>query len=76
MSRLPEVTREALSLSPEDRAILVERVRESIEHFASPEIEAAWMQEADRRWREIEEGKTQCLSADEAIKQVRESLNR
>lgn len=76
MTTLADVTKEALSLSPEDRAVLVQRVWESIEHFGSPEVEAAWMAEVDRRWREIEEGKVQCLSADEAMKRVRESLGR
>jgi hypothetical protein len=34
------------------------------------------MDEADRRWQEIEEGKVQCLPADQVMKQARESLGR
>ena len=74
MSTLTDVTREALSLPVEERVVLAQRVCESLEHFATPDVEKAWMVEADRRWREIEEGKAQCLSADEVMRQARQSL--
>ncbi|MCX7017093.1 MAG: addiction module protein [Candidatus Sumerlaeota bacterium] len=76
MSTLTDVTKQALALPVEDRVALAQRVLDSVEHFASPEIEKAWMDEADRRWREIEEGKVQCLPADEVMKQARERLRR
>ena len=41
-----------------------------------PEVEKAWMDLADRRWREIEEGRIQCLPADEAMRRARQSLAR
>ncbi len=76
MSTLNDLTKEALSLPVEDRVILAHRVWDSVEHFASAELEKAWMDEADRRWREIEEGKVQCQPAVEAMKQARDSLGR
>jgi len=45
-------------------------------HFINPEVAKAWLDEADRRWQEIEEGKVQCLPADQVMKQARESLGR
>ena len=76
MSTLTDVTKEALSLPAEDRVLLAQRVWESIEHFATPDVETAWMDEADRRWREIEEGKAQCLPADEVMRRARQTLGR
>jgi putative addiction module component (TIGR02574 family) len=76
MSMLSDVTKQALGLSMEERILLVQRVWDSMGHFVSPEIEKAWMDEADRRWQEIEEGKIRCLPADQVMKQARESLER
>lgn len=76
MSTLTDVTKQALALPVEERVVLAQRVWESVAHFASPEVEKAWTDEADRRWREIEEGKVQCLPADEVMKRARESLRR
>ncbi len=76
MSTLTDVTKEALSLPVEDRVVLAQRVWESMAHFASADVEKAWMDGADRRWREIEEGKVQCQPADEVMKRARESLGR
>lgn len=74
MSRLTDVTDQALALPAEERIILAQRVWDSVEHFANSEVEKAWMQEVDRRWREIEEGKVQCLPAEQVMKQARERL--
>jgi putative addiction module component (TIGR02574 family) len=76
MSMLSDVTKQTLDLPIEERIILVQRVWDSVGHFESPEVEKAWMDEADRRWQEIEEGKVQCLPADQVMKQARESLGR
>ena len=76
MSTLTDVTKQALALPVEDRVILAQRVWDSIEHFASSEVQNAWTEEAARRWREIEEGKVQCLPAGKVMKQARESLRR
>jgi putative addiction module component (TIGR02574 family) len=74
MSTLTDVTKEALALSIEDRVVLAQRVWESIEHFSNADVEKALMDVADRRWREIEEGKVQCEPADQVMKRARESL--
>lgn len=74
MSTLTDVTKEALGLPVEDRVVLAQRVWDSVEHFANADVEKAWMEEADRRWREIEEGKVQCQPADRVMERARESL--
>ena len=74
MRTLADLTKEALSLPVEDRVVLAQRVWESMEHFASDDVERAWTEEADRRWREIEEGKVQCQPADQVMTRARKSL--
>ena len=74
MTTLTDVTKEALSLSVEDRVVLAQRVWDSVEHFASADVEKAWMNEANRRWKDIEEGEVQCQPATEAMRQARDSL--
>ena len=76
MSTLANVTKQVLALPVEERIVLAQHVWDSVAHFASSEVEKAWMDDADRRWREIEEGKVQCLPADQVIKNARESLGR
>lgn len=65
---------EVLTLEIDERAVLAQKIWDSIEHFVSHEVEDAWLAEADRRWREIEEERITCISADEAIKKARNSL--
>jgi putative addiction module component (TIGR02574 family) len=74
VSTLTDVTKEALSLPVEDRVVLAQFVWESMEHFANPDVENAWLVEADRRWREIDEGKVQCVPATEVMQRARKSL--
>jgi putative addiction module component (TIGR02574 family) len=47
-----------------------------VEHFTSLEVERAWLDEADRRWREIETGKVQGLAGEDVMKRAREPLTR
>ena len=76
MSMLSNVTKQALDLLIEERIILMQRIWDSVGHFINPEVEKAWLDEVDRRWQEIEEGKVQCLPADQVMKQAHESLGR
>jgi len=40
-----------------------------------PDIEAAWIREAERRWQEIREGKVVCIPAEEVFRRIRAMLN-
>jgi putative addiction module component (TIGR02574 family) len=76
MSTLTSVTEQAMLLSADERVVLAQRVLDSVEHFTDTDVEKAWMQQADRRWQEIEEGKVKCLPADEVMKAARAKLRR
>ncbi len=75
-SALKKLTEEIQALSLDDQVIIAQSVWDRIEHFTDPEIERAWMEESERRWQEIEQGKVQCVSAEEAMKKVRDHLKR
>src|ERR1051326_2072506 len=47
----------ALSLSADERAMLAEHLLASLDSPNQKEIDAAWAKEAERRMREIDEGK-------------------
>jgi putative addiction module component (TIGR02574 family) len=67
---------QVLTLQVDERAMLAQRIWDSIEHFVSRDVEQAWLEEAERRWQEIEEGRVQCVSGKEAINQARNSLHK
>jgi putative addiction module component (TIGR02574 family) len=63
-----------LALSPDEKAIIAQEVWDSIEHFIDPEVEKAWLNEAEKRWQEIEEGKVAAISVEEAFRKARELI--
>ena len=75
-SAVKKLTEEILSLPLDDQVIIAQTVRDRVEHFGDPEIEQAWMEESERRWKEIEQGQVQCLSAEEAMNRARANLTR
>ena len=53
-----KVLETALNLSAEEREQIVVELSASLNNdFASKEIEAAWLAEIDRRWKDVESGK-------------------
>jgi putative addiction module component (TIGR02574 family) len=75
MRSIEQLTEEALSLPSVSRAILAEKLVESLEFDTEPEIQAAWATEAKRRRDEIQNGDVQAIAGDEALAQVRQILD-
>ncbi len=67
-----DLAAQALSLPPEDRAVLLERLIASFEP-KSPAQEA-WSQLARRRREEVRTGKAKLIPGDEALARVRARL--
>lgn len=65
------LTKQALALKPEERIELAETLLTSVDGFASPEIEAAWMEEVERRVKEIETGQAKLIPAEEVHRKAR-----
>lgn len=70
---LLEIEKDALRLSPEDRARLAVRLLSSLEKAAeSPEeIEKLWIAEAERRFQELRDGVVQGIPAREVFVELR-----
>jgi putative addiction module component (TIGR02574 family) len=73
---LVELTDQALNLPLSERAILAQRLWESLDDFIDPDIEDAWIVEAEKRWQEIEQGKVECIPVEEVMNRVRSSLRK
>jgi putative addiction module component (TIGR02574 family) len=62
MSTFEEILSAALALPPEMRAMLADRLLESLDGFSQKEIDAAWAEEVERRIRETDEGKVEAIA--------------
>jgi putative addiction module component (TIGR02574 family) len=68
------IEEEALALPLKERARLVERLLESLDDVPEKEAEALWLDVAERRAREIDEGTVQLVTPDELERRVQARL--
>lgn len=66
--------REAQRLSSDERIELAYRLLESVDDEADPEHERLWMEEIERRCREIDEGKVELIPAEQVLAEIRAKL--
>ena len=66
-----EILRAALSLSPGERAMLADHLLSSLDGPNQKEIDAAWAEEAQRRAREIAEGKVELIDGELVMEELR-----
>ena len=71
-SRLESLAAQALTLTPEDRVQLADRLIASV--FPDKDVEDAWAAEVERRIQQIESGHAPLTSADEAIARARSAI--
>jgi putative addiction module component (TIGR02574 family) len=69
--KLAELEAEALKLDPQDRARLAERLLGSLEELPEAEVEALWLDEAERRDREVTEGRLKLIPGDEVLAELK-----
>lgn len=74
MQSIEQLTEELLSLPSASRALLADKLVESLEFDTDPAIQAAWTTEAKRRRDEIRSGSVEAIPGDEAMAQVRQLL--
>lgn len=70
-----EIFREAMSLSPEVRAELAERLIDDLAEDVAPEITEAQLAEVKRRIAELESGEVEVIPGDEVSARVRRLLD-
>jgi putative addiction module component (TIGR02574 family) len=67
--------KEALVLPLRSRMRLAERIIDSIDHYADPELEAAWDDEIARRVKDIQSGTEKGIPAKDVMREARRALN-
>jgi putative addiction module component (TIGR02574 family) len=67
--------KEVLELPPRSRVRLAEKIMESIDDYATPELESAWDDEVERRVKQIESGAEEGIPAAQVMKDARRALN-
>lgn len=74
-SSVDKLTQEALALPAEARAILADRLAESLDPLLLDEaLRTLWAAEAQKRLEEVRSGKVKTLSAKAVLARVRKSL--
>jgi putative addiction module component (TIGR02574 family) len=73
---LEQVTDEAMQLPPASRALLAERMVESLDVSERDEIERAGAAEAIRRRDDVRSGRVQPVSGEEVLAEVRRAVGR
>ncbi len=74
MRSLDKLTEELLSLPNAERALLAEKLVESLEFDIEPTIEEAWTTEAKKRLDAVRDDSVTTIPGDEALDRVRQLL--
>ena len=73
--RVDILAREVARLEPAERLMLIERILETV-HPTNPEIDKAWLAEAEDRWSAYQRGEMEAFDADEVIAELRKKSGR
>lgn len=73
---IEQIAEEALALPSEQRALLADRLVESLDATEANRIDRLWLAEAKRRRDEVRQGLVQTIPGEEALARVRRSLGR
>ena len=71
-----EIVADAMKLPPRERVRLAQQLVSSLDDPVETNVEALWMQEAERRLAELQSGKVQGLEVSEAFRKARKALPR
>jgi putative addiction module component (TIGR02574 family) len=71
MNTFEEILSAALALPPGTRAMLADHLLESLDGEDQKRIDAIWAEEAERRLREIDEGKVETIDGELVMQEIR-----
>ena len=71
---MKEIEKQAESLSARERELLAERLLATLRDVPLTEIDLAWLEEAERRYRLLKEGQTEGIEAEHALEAIRREL--
>ena len=75
-TKLERLETEALKLGVRSRAHLARKLLESLDPPTETDHERAWYDEAERRERELDEGKTDTIPAREMLRRLRSEIGK
>ena len=75
MISLDRLIAEILSLPSASRAILADKLIESLEFDIDTNIQSAWSSEAKKRRDEVRDGSVRVIPGDDALAQIRNSID-
>jgi len=73
---LKELARELGALPVSSRTFLLDKLWESLDASRDPEVEKAWLEEAERRWEELESGRVKPIPEAQAMQDARKALKK
>jgi putative addiction module component (TIGR02574 family) len=73
---IEQLAEEALALPSESRALLADRIVESLDVRELSDLDELWAAEAKRRRDEVREGRVETIPGDEAFLKVRRAVGR
>jgi putative addiction module component (TIGR02574 family) len=71
-----EIMSAALALPPDERERLAEHLMESLDPEEQERIDALWAEEAERRYKEIEDGTVKAIPGEEVMNRLRSRYKR
>jgi putative addiction module component (TIGR02574 family) len=75
-SNVEEIEAKIRTLSPEDKAELLRSLIGELDGPADVDVERMWLEEAQRRYREIEEGTVKPIPAERVFQNLRSRLKK
>ena len=72
--KVEEIEREIRSLSDDDRRRLLRDLVADLDGNPDPEVEKAWLEEAQRRLQELQQGVIEAVPAEEVFESARDRL--
>ena len=73
-SLLDKIQNEAIKLSSQERAFLVDRLLSSLDGEDLSDIDSAWIMETEKRYQEYKEGKRPGINAKDVLKEAHQIL--
>lgn len=70
------IINEAMALPADKRAELADMLLQSLHHPADRDIDQQWIQEAEKRYRDIKKGKVKAISADRVFGDIHRLLSK
>ena len=71
---LKEIEEQALLLPPEDKEVLIQRLVNSLDNAPLTDVDEAWIEEAEKRYKEYKEGVTKGIPGEKIFAAIRREL--